>query len=632
MLRLLRKYNKFILVIFGSLLMIVFLIPDAIQRLGSYSAQRGAAWATLTLPNGREIRATAMDQSNAQYAVRLLRETMNTERGNPLDLLGVRDPAHWYLLALEAREAGLMGGPNEAYSMLGETRESAREMIFQLARAAQIMDPNRVVEIFNELIAIQRLVSLYSNAGKLSDLRLKQFANEEMLGVTGEYIVLRAGFEGESLADFTAEQLQAQFDAYRTDAPGEGTFGFGYLLPDRVKLEWLTISEAGVRASLEQRGQPDDLEIRKHWLQNRASFASFPGGGDRDAETAFAAVRGRVREALLRRMTNDLLEEIQRFAEGELNKLVRSLPRDGQYRTLPADWDQQRLRFTILAEDIQQRFNIELPAYAARNDRWLTQDDLRMLPGIGFSRTDRFGGTRLFGEVVFAARELGAQQAVFIQKGIAGPPMRGNDGSIHFFRILDVSPAHAPVTIDEVAESVAYDLRRVELHRRLVARLDEIRLRSMTEGFDAIAQEFAAAPPQPATNISRTDIFMLSYGIRQASALPGLTTSDATVDNIINHAATLMERSVAEQIAIADFPLADRIIALEVPDELAVILFRITAVTPMLIEDFGQIVQLLAFAIGGDEADTSEAYSFDALKQRFKFEFLRAATDDEHEI
>ena len=47
MFKFLRKYDKWILAIGGSLLLITFLVPQAIQGLSEYSAQTGASWATV---------------------------------------------------------------------------------------------------------------------------------------------------------------------------------------------------------------------------------------------------------------------------------------------------------------------------------------------------------------------------------------------------------------------------------------------------------------------------------------------------------------------------------------------------------------------------------------------------------
>ena len=47
MFKFLRKYNKWILAFGGTVLMIAFLVPEAISRLSQQAAQGGAGWATV---------------------------------------------------------------------------------------------------------------------------------------------------------------------------------------------------------------------------------------------------------------------------------------------------------------------------------------------------------------------------------------------------------------------------------------------------------------------------------------------------------------------------------------------------------------------------------------------------------
>ena len=59
MFKFLRKYNKIILVVGGVLLMITFLIPEAIQRLGQSAGQSGASFASVG--DGESVSAVTLD-------------------------------------------------------------------------------------------------------------------------------------------------------------------------------------------------------------------------------------------------------------------------------------------------------------------------------------------------------------------------------------------------------------------------------------------------------------------------------------------------------------------------------------------------------------------------------------------
>ncbi len=632
MLRFLRKYNKFILAVFGSLLLVVFLIPEAIQRLGNYSARGGTTWGTYVNANGKSVTATGWDQEQAQQALRLF-EKLSPD-GSILTVLGVREPEHWFLLAQEARNAGLMGGPTEALSILSGGEQDPRQMLVRLASEAQIPDSNRALEILNEMLAIQRLVSLYAAAGKFSDIRLKRFANDELLSVNGEYVLIRANADAEGIPDPTIAEIQAQFELYKDLEPGEGDYGFGYRLPDRVKLEWFGVTATSVRESIERAGLPSSLDVRKHWLKNRARFSALPGGNNADEEAAFSAVESRVRGDLLAELTREKIESIKQFTEGELNKELRTLPRDGNYRSLPENWSDIRVRFTELAERLQQEFGIELPAYRARGNEWLTRTEVNALPEIGFTRTDRYGQSRRLAEVVFAAREFGRRDVAIIQQGVAGPPMTTSDGSFYFFRILDTSPAHAPTSVDEVQEQVVRDLKRLAHQKQLAEQLESLRDRALTEGFDTIADEFDAFP-QSARNVARVDyVSAMQFGRSGPTQIPGLSdrpdANEAAVNAMTSFGRDLVSKAINEQTPIADIPLSDRLLTIDLPDALAVMIFRATDVQPIFKEDFAFFANIAMTTLMQEELeDAVNAFNLDALKSRHQFVLAARSTDED---
>lgn len=632
MLRFLRKYNKFILAVFGTLLLIVFLIPEAIQRLGNYSARGGTTWATYITPAGSSATATGWDLERAQQALRLFDKL--SPDGSILTALGVKEPEHWFLLAQEARAAGLMGGPSEALSMLSTGDQDPRQLLMRVASEAQIPDSNRALEILNEMLAINRLVSLYAAAGKFSDIRLKRFASDEMLGVNGEYLLIRASAEAEGLPEPSIEEIQAQFDLYKDLEPGAGDYGFGYRLPDRVKLEWFGVTAANVRTSLERAGLPTSLDVRKHWLKNRAQFDRLPGGDAMDDDAAFNAVQARVRGDLLSQMTQQKLEEIQQYAEAELNKELRTLPRDGNYRQLPENWSEIRVRFTQLAETLQNEFNIDLPSYQARGDQWLTRTEVNALPEIGFTRTDRYGQSRRLAEVVFAAKEFGRSDVAVIQKGVAGPPMKTSDGGFYFFRIIDVSPAHAPTSVDEVQDMVVRDLKLLAHQQQLADRIESLRERALTEGFEPIADEFDSFP-QTARNVAKVDYMSaMQFGQTGPTQIPGLSNrpdaNEEAVDEITSFGREIVAKAIDRGQPIEDLPLGERLLALNLPDALAVMIFRVTDVQPIFKEDYPFFANIAMTTLMRDEMqDAVNAFGLDALKSRYQFELARQEGDED---
>ncbi len=119
MFRFLRKYNKWILAVGGTLLMIVFLIPTAISGLSQRAASGTAAWATVG-PERRE-NVTQSDLLQVQQELQLLQ---GLPQYAALPGIGVVDqPEHWFLLVREAEQAGVLRSTGSVYRDLGPTRD-----------------------------------------------------------------------------------------------------------------------------------------------------------------------------------------------------------------------------------------------------------------------------------------------------------------------------------------------------------------------------------------------------------------------------------------------------------------------------------------------------------------------------
>ena len=192
MFKFLRKYDKWILAVGGTLLMITFLVPQAIQGLSQYSAQTGATWATVGAP------PTKISVGDAELLRRQTRLVDSLGAGNMLNQLGVgSDPAHWFLLRREAEAAGLIGGPSSGYAFAEQMAANSGEgvtaemVIANLARQAG-MNPNDAIATLADVQGVARLMSIVSSAGRFSDTRLRGAAARKSLGISGDVVVIDA--------------------------------------------------------------------------------------------------------------------------------------------------------------------------------------------------------------------------------------------------------------------------------------------------------------------------------------------------------------------------------------------------------------------------------------------------------
>ncbi|MCZ6612062.1 MAG: hypothetical protein O6941_05455 [Planctomycetota bacterium] len=599
MFKFLRKYNKYILAVGGTLLMITFLIPVAFESLLPVAGQQRATWAQVG-PDSRE-KVTVADLAQIQQELQVLQALP------PLRGVGTIDqPEHWYLLVREAESAGLIGGTSSAAG-IGQ----------QIAQNASLtgQSPRLILDTLAKLDGVGRTIRLYQDATKFSDRRLKHHARRAFHRASVRLVVIEASAAGNP-PQFSEAQLAQQMAKHAEDLPGEGEQGFGYRLGHRAKLQWLSIPADSVREVVENSDQLNPVALRKHWRLNPVQFGEPDSGGE---------VPDDVRRDLLDTLMKQTLDEIAKYASDQLRIKRRHLTRRGGYLELGDDW--QDMDFEKLALDIQEKFLITLPQFHSDGDRWLEIDDLAQLPGIGRAATYKFGEIPVeLDELVLAARELGGSQTMLIQQDVAGPPLRGDDESVYLFRIIDTDASRPPRSTDEVREALVADLTKLAHYQQLVGSGETLRQQAITGGLLSVAMAHNTLVRR-ADGVSLTDPQWLELQVQfqlplssRPTPLPTIEVHKPTVEAIIDHALAL-----PQDVAIRNLPKEQRTLVIPVEDRLCVLVVQLTDQFPVTDEDYALsagngLVQELLLTEELDQGErTEDEFSFDALAARHNF-------------
>ncbi len=148
MFKFLRKYNKWILAVGGTLLMIVFLVPQAIQTLSQRAAVGGAVWATVG-EDDEEVAGPIRDD-----AARPSSRCSSASAARRSRFAVTNEPEHWYLLVREAEQAGLLGG-----------RAADQLQPEVLGSLASIVGRSPALESsISKSMAVGRMIDLYQRA------------------------------------------------------------------------------------------------------------------------------------------------------------------------------------------------------------------------------------------------------------------------------------------------------------------------------------------------------------------------------------------------------------------------------------------------------------------------------------
>jgi len=605
MFKFLRKYNKTLLAVFGVLLMITFLIPTAFSQMSQNAGASGGTYATV----GDGQRISGAEWSRYQREMELL-ERMT--RGVIPGIGEIKSPEHWYLLVREAEQAGLV--PEIAVQNI--TRE-------ELA-AFQERDPELLARLRAHIAGVIQLFDLYSTSGLYSDRQVRADAERLFHTVTARMVVLQGNADQSDLQP-TEQQLQEQMNKYADKLPGEGEKGFGYKLPDRVKIEWLTVPYASVQALVERSPDMDTVEQRRHWKQNpRGNLPPYP------ADAGSKPVPPEVRSDLLKDLTAKKVDDFARWAADAVRLPQRGLPEKDGYLVLPEDWASKRKPLPQLAEELRAaNAGLDLPEYAARGDAWLTVDELVDLPGIGRASTDKIGGrTIALTEMVKAAKEFGGNPGVIVQAGVAAPPLKDAQGNLYIFRITQADPAHKPASLDEVRDQVTRDLKRQDNYQQLKKSLEDIQANARQGGLltTALAHDTIVQPPAGVYLWSEFTVqMMLQYQLplrpNSSAPLPVIGQDREATEAIIDHALALPKDKPADQLSPEQ-----RIFAVPADDKLALLVVEITQQQPLTRESFDRLAQmngieavLVAEETTGERSGIETAFEYETLAKRNNF-------------
>ncbi|TVQ60771.1 MAG: hypothetical protein EA379_07680 [Phycisphaerales bacterium] len=625
MLKFLRKYNKFILVVGGSLLMVVFLVPQALTQ--SSGATRGPVAARYDGGTLRERdlfnAGSELQMIDALMGPDLRRALLNMEDGS-------NERLHWLLLVHEAERAGFVGGPSSgveivtllsqqlaqsmAQQLPAEQRDPATIESFASFYAQQIASTRdallaqrgpEVDRTLSRAMGVIRMSEAYGARARISGPEAVAVAEDFFDAADIDLGVLSAELFLDESPQPTEEAILAHFERYRDVTPGQGERGIGYLQPAAVQVEWLTIDRQRVRRAVEI----DRIEARKRWTENRGDY---PGEFDVERENVYQALR---EEA-----TDRVLRDVDQVVRAAILQDVRAFPELGRWRAVPADWRGGVTSFEEIASQvanrIEERIGVRVEPVVQRRNEWLRRTDLGALPGIGAS-TMRIGPTSVpFESLIFEVREVVGENARVAQVGVAFGPLMGANGNMYYPRFTDARPAGPAESVEQVRDEVVRNIRLKQAYDALEARIDEIRDEVRRIGVREYMQRHPGLQVREGP-VTRRSIF----------------ESESLSDDEIAYRQAIL--SAAQKLdptrQTSEAPLADRVVVVPIPSGFALALVEIKGRQPLTRQQFDRIASranLLAVSNRAFVPD-DEPFSLDRLRKRLNVRETRVFEDED---
>ncbi len=616
MTKLLRKYQKWLLVVLGSVLMVTFLVQGTCQQC--YGDPTRVVVGSL---NGRTIRSGAIMDADAEQAS-LERVLPGLMRG----VLGVRSGTHWMLLCEEASRAGLIGDAGDGRAAIGDLGEIELDLeggqaIRQLRQLEQAVQQNpQLADFFKEQLArdranveqlrvliasrleggglqgyrartqddyhralakvrgVLRLYETSSGVSRTSDSLARLELAKVVDAVPTDIVVLRAkDLAGTAPAPSEAELL-AQFESHKSAHAKDSPDGMGYARPERVKIEWLKLDHAAINAAI----PVDPVEARKRHLQDKARY---PG----EFEANRAAIESELRQAAL----DKVYAEIDRSLGASL-RVLRQAADDGPYKKLPADWDRVRPKLedvaALLVESVKGATGVTIPTptVEVRAASWLTREDLAALPGIG-GASARIATARVtLPDLALSVRELRTKETTAPEVGLQARvpllrvPVTDGQNNRYYITVLEARGPSPADDLGEVRADVERDCRALATLARLKGEMESLKSLAVAEGLDAVAKQ--AVPAGDTT--TRAPLVQRRASIRRT---PGQFADEVMKNEKLIEAVFAAAAPMDPTKAAGPETLASRTLVLDLAREQCVVVAQVVGVQPLTAEDVRRV-------------------------------------------
>ncbi len=649
MLKWFRKYNKFILAVGCVVLMVAFLIPQAVQMF----SPTGQNFVVGTI-NGEDV--TEGDLVRAAFQLDLLRGM-----GVPDSVIG-DSRERWLMQVNEARRLGLDASGGEVAAMLTavglddealnrRARESKvpAEFFRQTVREYLAAERYRMLTMgrrYDTAVAstdspglttltlwatdflpeiqrnsreggdpqfARRLQGIFSalsvGNGRMSPPASSYLARNALERVGGRLLVIEPEPENEAAVD--EARLERLFEEYREFFPGRGRpYPLGYRQPEQVRVEFLRFPQQQALDAV----TVESLDVFAYYRENKDQFA---GSAEEAPDTPTDEAREQIEQRLQLAKAGELLRRGVAEARAMLDEDIRALETDDGYRVFPDAFE------PVSLEQVAQRVNERtgLTPEVGNTGGWSSIDSFSQTEA-GAARLPGSGASLAF--YLALARELHPADTplpAYVQVGVAGETGVSVNGDVFIPRLTCATPPRVPESLDEVREQVVADARRVNAYERLVAQAGDLADRAASEGLDALARDFEAEV-NPIEPLPRRDpVAAAQTGRLVAPVVPGVGSSEAFIDAVFGVVADLPPEALLSEALTA----RERLIAEPIDSRLAVAVFeadRYDAPTRIAYEAFQRQNSVVAadFALLGDPGLLMRVIGEGSLAQRVGFE------------
>jgi len=246
---------------------------------------------------------------------------------------------YWLLLQYEAQQAGI----KVTNAQVGQLLNRAIPQLFEGQTYSQIigaiMNQQRIPEAqilatLGKLLAVLQYSSTVCSTESLTSRQIVQASSTEEERVNVEFVKFDTSVFVEKQAEPDADKIAEHFEKYKAIIPGtvsdDNPYGFGYKLPDRLQLEYISVKLDEVKTIVKR---PTQDEMGDYYSRNKEQLFTEQVPSDPNdpnsptiAKTkSYAEVANSISRQLLKNKINttaqNILQEARTLTEKDLENL-----------------------------------------------------------------------------------------------------------------------------------------------------------------------------------------------------------------------------------------------------------------------------------------------------------------------
>lgn len=589
-----RENSRTLLMIFMALLLVVWLLGDVIQ---SWQDRRGQQ---VNEKLGRsEVLGLDIYTTDVQRAMR------DQEICQAAGFFAVRslDPIDMLLVSTEVERMGVRVSRSQVIDYIRNVYKDQAEQVLAGIQSRYGLSYDDIFSTVGRWMAVEQMLFVHRKAFDESIPRLEATFRDNQQSVGIDYSVIDARVFEPPATEITEADIEKAFEEgkARASAHTEDELTFGYLQPDRIRLEFVTVDPQAIR----NRVRIKETEAKRYFEEHLSNYTKAVASDPASSQPQVTTVPMTWEEAR-ERVRNDFrelkaVEESQRLLNDLRSEAYRpwaSVPKDADgFRQTPADAGPS-------LEELARKYSRDYEVTYRKSD-WLTEQDVRTFLNLN-EPTYREGQSRLSASQL-AMRVKGiftpgkSEQMPLLSVNEPSPlvvtqqSVPGSRSAVAYqgyvFRVIDVAPSGPPASIDVVREQIIRDLRRQRGFETARVRAEQLAEKAGSVGLlaalldsadlkDAAARAAAAAVSEGATDVRYVEALGPNPGPSRFTRRP---TSLLHVGMTANVPRKAFELVTAAPSATAP---AYKVAAVPVANEFKWVVLSVNELKPLYMGDF----------------------------------------------